>query len=80
MRVVIVGCGAVSSMAMKAAMESLSHQIVVANPYQIRASVGDGRYDRELIDYEYSEHTAPNGRSAKNHNLILAMNKKGKKW
>ena len=82
MKSAIVGCS--STLTMRAAMKSLSHQVVVANPYNLNISV----HLEMLInnpfelndDYTISGTKAPKGRSNKHHNLILNMNKKGRKW
>ena len=91
MRVVIMG-GA--NIGLEAAIIAARGQIVCGN--ELLVDNGGGKtfamYQRDLsikrdldmFNYrncdEYAEQTAPNGRSGKAHNLILAMNKKGKRF
>ena len=57
----------------------------IVEPYTIvdsyAISCKNNNFDYNIIeDEDYAEQTPPSGRSGKSHNLILSMNKKGRKW
>ena len=77
MKVAIVGAVCVG---LEAAIIAARCEIV--EPYTIVDKYAIAIEAREpYIDFDdYAEQTAPSGRTGKQHNLILAMNKKGRKW
>lgn len=80
MRVAIIGACCVG---LEAAIIAARCQIV--EPYTIvdryAISCKNNNFDYNIIeDEDYAEQTPPSGRSGKSHNLILSMNKKGRKW
>jgi hypothetical protein len=84
MRAVIIGCGS-ATIGLKAAMIATQCQVVTVdnNTFIDRyATVIGNRYEEILsvINEDYGEQTPPSGRSEKAHNIILSMNKKGRKW
>ena len=84
MRVVIIGCGS-ATIGLEAAIVAAQCQVVTAvnSPFIDRYAVSCRNHEQEYMcirNEDYAEQTAPNGRSGKAHNIILNMNKKGRKW
>ncbi len=78
MKVVIVGATCVG---LEAAIIAARCQVVAVdnNIFIDRYAIKIGnRYEETLsiLNEDYAKQTAPNGRTAKSHNLILSMNKK----